>query len=184
MGRCLFTLVGHPYSGVTIKMPVGVDVLFPIGLVKTESDFILRSVKTGLKRWVLVVAAISVNAYPFLALSDLTCHLEYRGIGVFCFLPVIQKDYTTHMHGLAVYAKEALRFAWQLSLKNPGDLYWCFPLASLHLMSYFFFLYESPSLSLYTAFDSISCNIDKVLLIIPSANVLVFGDLTSIIRTG
>ena len=50
MGRCLFTLVGHPYSGVTIKMPVGVDVLFPIGLVKTESDFILRSVKTGLKR--------------------------------------------------------------------------------------------------------------------------------------
>ena len=87
------------------------------------------------------------------------------------------------MHGLAVYAKEALRFAWQLALKNPGDLY-CFPLASLHLMSYFFFLYESPSLSLYTAFDSISCNIDEVLLIIPSANVLAFGDLTSIIRTG
>ena len=26
---------------------------------------------------------INVDAYPFLALSDLTCHLEDTGIGVF-----------------------------------------------------------------------------------------------------
>ena len=32
----------------------------------------------------LVVAVISVDAYPFLAFSDLTCHLEDIGIGVFC----------------------------------------------------------------------------------------------------
>ena len=31
----------------------------------------------------LVVAVISVNAYPFMAFSDLTCHLEDIGIGVF-----------------------------------------------------------------------------------------------------
>ena len=31
----------------------------------------------------LVVAVISVDAYPFLAFSDLTCHLEDAGIGVF-----------------------------------------------------------------------------------------------------
>ena len=31
----------------------------------------------------LVVAVISVDAYPFLAFSDLTCHLEDMGIGVF-----------------------------------------------------------------------------------------------------
>ena len=38
-------LVGHPSSdGITIKMP------FPIGLVKTESGFIVRSVDTGLER--------------------------------------------------------------------------------------------------------------------------------------
>ena len=37
---------------------------FPIGLVKTESGFI-------------------VDAYPFLAFSDLTCHLEDKGIRVF-----------------------------------------------------------------------------------------------------
>ena len=52
-------LVGHPSSdGVTIKMPYGVDVFidqlctpsFPIGLVKTESGFIVRSVETSLGR--------------------------------------------------------------------------------------------------------------------------------------
>ena len=56
---------------------------FPTGLVKTKSDFIVRSVETGLERWTLVVAVISVGAYPFLAFSALTCHLEDTEIGVF-----------------------------------------------------------------------------------------------------
>ena len=56
---------------------------FPAGLFKTKSDFIVQSVETGLGRWTLVVAVISVDAYPFLAFSDLTCHLEDMGIGVF-----------------------------------------------------------------------------------------------------
>ena len=43
-------------------------------------------------------------------------------------------------------------------------------------MSYFFFLYQSPSSSLCTVFYSISSNIDEVLSINPSANVFVFGD--------
>ena len=38
---------------------------FPIGLVKTKSDFIVRSVETGLGRWILVVTVISVDAYSF-----------------------------------------------------------------------------------------------------------------------
>ena len=38
---------------------------FPIGLVKTESGFIVRSVETGLGRLTLVVAVISLDAYPF-----------------------------------------------------------------------------------------------------------------------
>ena len=33
-----------------------------------------------------MVTVISVDAYPFLAFSDLTCHLEDTGIGVFLFL--------------------------------------------------------------------------------------------------
>ena len=56
---------------------------FRIGLVKSESCFIVRSVETGLGTWKLVVAVIIVDAYPFLASSDLNCQLEYRGIGVF-----------------------------------------------------------------------------------------------------
>ena len=56
---------------------------FRIGLVKIKSCFISRSVETGLGTWTLVVDVISVDAYPLLAFSDLTCQLEYTGIGVF-----------------------------------------------------------------------------------------------------
>ena len=80
------------------------------------------------------------------------------------------------MHGLAVYVKEGLSFAQDLSLENSADSYLCFRLALLHSVSYFFFLYQSPSLLLYTVFDSISSNTDEVLSINPSANVFVFGD--------
>ena len=79
------------------------------------------------------------------------------------------------MHGLAVYVKEGLPFARDLSLENSADSYLCFRLALLHSVSYFFFLYRSPSSSLCTVFDSISSNIDEVLSINPSA-VFVFGD--------
>ena len=55
--------------------------LFPIGLYKTESDFIVTSVKTGRGRGMLVVAVTIADAYPFLAFTDLTSHLEHIGIG-------------------------------------------------------------------------------------------------------
>ena len=80
------------------------------------------------------------------------------------------------MHGLAVYVKEGLPFARDLSLENSADSYLCFRLALLHSVSYFFFLYRSPSSALCTVFDSVSSNIDEVLSINPSANVFVFGD--------
>ena len=38
---------------------------FHVGLVKTESGFTVTSVETGLGRQTLVVAVISVDAYPF-----------------------------------------------------------------------------------------------------------------------
>ena len=88
------------------------------------------------------------------------------------------------MHGLAVYVKEGLPFAWDLSLENSADSYLCFRLALLYSVSYFFFLYRSPSFSLCMVFDSISSNIDEVILINPSANVFVFGDFNIHIRTG
>ena len=80
------------------------------------------------------------------------------------------------MHGLTVYVKEGLPFARGLSLENSADSYLCFRLALLHSVSYFFFLYRSPSSSFCTVFDSISSNVDEVLSINPSANVFIFGD--------
>ena len=62
------------------------------------------------------------------------------------YLLLIQKDSVTHMHGLAVYVKEGLPFAQDLSLENSADSYFCFGLTLLHSVSYFFFLYQSPSL--------------------------------------
>ena len=91
------------------------------------------------------------------------------------YLPLIQKDSSTHMHGLTVYEKEGLSFAQDLSLENATDFYLCFRLALLHSVSYFFFLYQSHS-SLCTVFDSISSNIDEVLWMNPSASVFVFGN--------
>ena len=57
------------------------------------------------------------------------------------YLSLIQTDSITHMHGLAVYMKKGLPFAWGLSLENSVDSYLCFQLALLHSMSLFFFLY-------------------------------------------
>ena len=54
--------------------------IFLLGMLK-KSYLTVRSVKTDLGT--LVVAVISVDAYPFLAFLDLTCHLEDTGIGVF-----------------------------------------------------------------------------------------------------
>ena len=42
------------------------------------------------------------------------------------YLPLIPKDSSTHMHGLAVYVKEGFPFAWDLSLENSADSYLCF----------------------------------------------------------
>ena len=54
------------------------------------------------------------------------------------YLLLIRKDSSSHMHGLALYVKEGLSFARDLSLENL-----CFQLALLHSVSYFFFLYRS-----------------------------------------
>ena len=48
------------------------------------------------------------------------------------YLPLIRKDSSTHMDALAVYMKEGLPFARDLSLKNSADSYLCFGLALLH----------------------------------------------------
>ena len=75
-----------------------------------------------------------------------------------------------------MWKKDFLFFARDLSLENSEDSFLWFQLGLLHSVSYLFFLYWSPFSLLSTVFDSISSNIDEVLLINPSANVFLFRD--------
>ena len=104
------------------------------------------------------------NSSDVLALcgTNLDDLIDSGNFSVRGYLPLIRKDSSAHMHGLAVYVKEGLPFARDLSLENSADSYLCFRLALLHSVSYFFFLYQSPSSSLCTVFDSILSNIDEV----------------------
>ena len=105
--------------------------------------------------------------------TDLDDSIDSGNFSVRGYLPLIQKGSNTHMHGLVVYVKEGLPFALDLSLESSADSYLCFRLAFLHSLSYFFFLYQSPSSSLCTVFDSISSNIDEVLSVNPSADMFI-----------
>ena len=121
---------------------------------------------------------LELNSPDILALceTNLDDSIDSGNFSVRGYLPLIRKDSSTHMHRLAVYVKEGLPFARDLSLENSADSHLCIRLSLLHSVSYFFFLYRSPSSALCMVFDSISSNIDKVLSINPSANVFVFGD--------
>ena len=117
------------------------------------------------------------NAPEILALckTNLDDAFDSSNFSVRGFLPLMRKNSITHVHGLTVYVKEGLPFPWDLSLENFANTYLCFWLALLHSLSYFFFLYWWPSLSLCTTFDSIPSNIDEFLSINRSGNVFVFG---------
>ena len=59
------------------------------------------------------------NSPDILALCE--TNFSLRG-----YLSLIRKDSITHMHGLAVYVKEGLPFARDVSLENSADSYLCF----------------------------------------------------------
>ena len=67
-------------------------------------------------------------------------------------------------------------FSAELISRKLCASYFCFQVALLHSVPCFFFLYQSPSPSLCTVYDSISSTIDEVLRINPSANVFAFAD--------
>ena len=92
--------------------------------------------------------------------TNLNDSIDSGNLSVRVCLPLIRKDSGTHKHGVAIYVRGGLPFARDLSLENSADSYLCFRLALVHSVSYFFFLYQSPSSSLSTVFDSVSSNID------------------------
>ena len=129
----------------------------------------IRGLRSNFVDW---ESFLESNSPDILALyeTNLDDSIDSGNLSVGGYLPLIRKDSSTHMHGLAVYVKEGLTFAQELSLENSADSYLCFRLALRHSVSYFLFLYRSPSSSLCTDSDSISSNIDEVLSINPSAN--------------
>ena len=135
----------------------------------------LRGLRSNFVDW---ESFLESNSPDILALceTNLDDSIDSGNFSVRGYLPLIRKDSSAHMHGLAVYVKEGLPLTRDVSPENSADSYLCFRLTLLHSVSYFFFLYRSPSSSLCTVFDSISSNIDEALSINPSANVFVFGD--------
>ena len=66
--------------------------------------------------------------------TNLDDSIDSVNLSVMGYLPLIRKDSTTHMYGLAVYVKEGLPFARE----NSADSLLCFRLVLLHSVSYFF----------------------------------------------
>ena len=58
--------------------------------------------------------------------TNLNDSIDFGNFSMRGYLPLIQKAFITHMHGLAVYVKEALPFALDLSLENSADSFLCF----------------------------------------------------------
>ena len=58
--------------------------------------------------------------------TNLDNSIDSGNFSVRGYLPLIRKDSSAHMHDLAVYEKEGLPFAQDLSLENSADSYLCF----------------------------------------------------------
>ena len=130
--KCVSTYIS---GGADISDVPGCHLLWQIGSQR------------GLQKLLQVLVPHELTAY----LSDFDLFLIHWKLEL--TLSLLWKDSVTHMHVLAVYVKEGLPFAQDLSLENYAYSYLCFWLALLHSLSYLFFLYWSPSLSLFTVFD-------------------------------
>ena len=86
------------------------------------------------------------------------------------YLPLIRKDSSTHMHGLAVLCQKRTSFSTGLISRKVWRFFLMFLtcFTSLSVVLLFLLLITS---SLCTVFDSILANIDEVLSINPYANV-------------
>ena len=88
------------------------------------------------------------NSPGILALceTNLDDSIDSDNFSVKDYLSLIQKDSSTHMHGLAVYVKEGLPFAQDLSLENSADS--CIFLSQTNLLIWLTFLLGSQTVIL------------------------------------
>ena len=95
--------------------------------------------------FVVCESFLESNTPDILALreTNLDDSIDSNNFSMRSYLPLIRKDSSTHMHGIAVYVKEGLLFAWDLSLENSADSYFCFLVSVLLLfpLSITFFCY-------------------------------------------
>ena len=61
--------------------------------------------------------------------------IDSSNFSVRVYFLLIQKDSSTHMHGLTVSVKEGLPFAWDLYQESSADSYLCFWLTLIHSVS-------------------------------------------------
>ena len=119
------------------------------------------------------------NSPDILALceTNLDDSIDSGNFSVRGYLPLIRKNSWSWSYAWSHSLCQRRNSFWMgLIPENSADSCWCFRLAVLQSLPYFFFLYWSSSWSLCTVFDSISFNLDEVLLINPFANVAVFWD--------
>ena len=57
---------------------------------------------------------------------DLDDSINSGNFSVRGYLILIRKDYSAYMHAHAVYVKEGVPFAWDLSVENSADSYLSF----------------------------------------------------------
>ena len=123
---------------------------------------------------------LETNSPDILAIceANLDDYIDSGNFSVRGYLPLIRTDFSTHVHGLAVYVKEGLPFGQCLSLEKSADSFdW------LYSASYFFCFCQSSS-SLCMVFDSVLSNIDEALWSTHLIMCLSLETLMSIIRAG
>ena len=77
----------------------------------------------------MLIANLSLNQTILTFLlceTNLDDSIDFDNSSVRGYLPLIQKDSSTYMHGLTDYAKEGRPVAWDISLENSADSYLCF----------------------------------------------------------
>ena len=132
--------------------------------------------------WMGTFPCIKLTDTLVLCETDLDDSIDSGNFSVTGYLSLIWMDSVTYMHGLAVYLKEGLPFAWDLSLKNSTDSYLCFPW--LYYTECLFSFSAIDHLHLYTWFLIVSSNTGEVLFITHLSMCLSLVTLVSIIKTG
>ena len=94
------------------------------------------------------------NSPDILALceTNLDDSIDCGNFSVRGYLPLTRKDSVTHMHGLAVYVKKGIPFAWDLSLENSVDSY------------VFDQLYFTPCLTPFSSINHLLCHYAQFIL--------------------